>query len=204
MPIPIAAALSAYSLLGNRKKKEPVYKEPAYVKGPDYTGSFGSVQGDYKGLMGRVVSRLLGKDTAEADWERQRALEGGQRSVTQGNAAVAANLARRSPGGVVNSDLTGSLVSNQKAQQAATNATLTRDTAIRRRERTSNDRQALDLIGGEMGRQERGLARELSRGDSERRFSASLEAQREAQARAAKQNRLNQLIGFAKEAGARF
>jgi hypothetical protein len=199
MAFPIGLALGALSLLQRPKRAA----QKSYNYAPVQDAAYESAVGDRRAMVKDYIAKLTGKDTAEEDFAYQQDRASGDLGVTQSIARTGAELARRSPGGQVGSDLTGSLQGAGEMSRATQAAALIRRAKARRQERLGNTRMALDVQNQEVNRERQVMASEQSRQDRQRLTQMQLDAQEEARRRSERNQMLAQLGALAGQAGAR-
>lgn len=187
----LSLGLAAWSMLGG-KKKRPTMNESPYQMGYDRDGT----EVEYLGQLRSSISKLNGQDTAEDDYAVANARSQGQRAAFQRHVGQAARYGARGLGAS-----SESLSSAYLDDAAATNATLTRDLAKRRRERQQNSLQATNLLGGELRRVEGNRNRLDSRMDSNRRYEQQRRLQEQQMEEQRRRQQLSDLGIFAKELG---
>jgi hypothetical protein len=199
MALPIGVALGALSLL--QRPKKTVAKTYNYA--PVQDGAYESARQDRSAMARDYISKLTGKDTAEEDYAYQQDRAAGDLGVTQSIARSGAELARRSPGGQIGSDLAGSLAGAGETSRAVQTAALIRRAKARRAERMGNTREALNVQDREVNSEQQVMAREQMRRDNQQRTQMEMDAREEARKRAERRDWLTQLGALAGAAGAK-
>lgn len=187
----LSLGLAAWSMLGG-KKKRPAMNDSPYQPGYDMGGG----EAEYLGQLRSTISKLNGQDSAEDDYMVANARSQGQRASY---GRYAGQAARRGAQGL--SPSSESLSGQFLDDQAATNATLTRDLAMRRREKQNNRLQATSMLGGEVRRLEGNRNRFDSRMDSNRRYEQQRRLQEQQMEEQRRRQQLSDLGIFAKELG---